>query len=107
MTTQEMYQRWFEDDWSEKKFKKLNFTQEEAQLFSDEEYRVFKQSPEGGLNGGYFYFKVLEEDILTNEDDTEIEVLCLSMVWGIEGEHQDYGTCYFDRTNKKFLYKEV
>lgn len=99
------YKRWFSDDFSEEDFKNLNFTQEEAELFDSEEFKIYKNSPEKHLNGGYFYFKIVEHDFDEDKQGKEIERFKLSMVWGVEGEHQDFGEAYFDRTNKRFIYE--
>jgi len=99
------YKRWFADDWDKKEFKALKFTKEEIELFDNEEYKIYKQSPEHHLSGGYFYLKVTDVE---NDDDNGklVEKLILSMVWGAEGERQDFGDCCFDRTNKKFIYED-
>jgi hypothetical protein len=99
------YKRWFEDDFNEEDYKKINFTKEEGELFDNEEYKIYRNSPEKHLNGGYFYFKVTEHYFDEDKQGNEIEILKLSMVWGVEGEHQDFGEAKFDRTNKKFIYE--
>ncbi len=98
------YERWFRDDFSEKDFKELNFTKQEVDLIDNEEYKIYRNSPEHYLNGGYFYFKIVEHDFDEDEQGNEIERFKLSMVWGVEGESQDFGEAYFDRTNKRFIY---